>query len=79
MVPPEFYFAKFHERPITVHVTDSAVMHLVLSAVESYRVRNWGNNVFSNCGSVETAGLLLGTRTRDSVQLVVRQSRGDQR
>lgn len=60
MSQPEFYFEEFSETPLTVHVSDSALIHLVLSAVESYHVRPWGKEFSSNRGPVETGGLLLG-------------------
>ena len=55
-----FHFENFGERDMTIHVSDNALMHLVLAGIESFHVRPWGKTVSENRGAVETAGLLLG-------------------
>ncbi len=46
------------DRDIAIHVSDSALMHLLLAGMESYTVRHWGKEVRK--GPAETAGLLFG-------------------
>ena len=50
------------ERPnsLWVHVTDSALLHLLMAGMESYKVRLWGRRETTNRGPVEVAGLLWG-------------------
>ena len=55
-----FFFENFGERDTTIHVSDNALMHLVLAGIESFHVRPWGKTVAEHRGAVETAGLLLG-------------------
>lgn len=59
----------FTSRSAIVRVSDSAIMHLILAGMESFRVRVWGKQVRKNTTQpVETAGLLIGYAThRDNV------------
>ena len=43
-----------------IHVTDSALMHLLMAGMESYKVRLWDGRETTNRGPVEVAGLLWG-------------------
>ena len=52
------------DRDLTIHVADSALLHLMLAGMESYKVRHWGTAVTANKGPAETAGLLFGHATR---------------
>ena len=62
----------FLDRDITIHVADSALIHLMLAGMESYKVRHWGKNVTAKRGPAETAGLLFGYTTRkDSMDHVM--------
>ena len=51
------------DRSLTVHVADSALLHLMLAGMESHKVRHWGATVTANRGPAETAGLLFGHAT----------------
>ena len=43
-----------------IHVTDSALLHLLMAGMESFKVRRWGRNETTNRGPVEVAGSLWG-------------------
>jgi len=43
-----------------VHVTDSALMHLLMAGMESFKVHRRGKHVVTNRGPVETTGFLWG-------------------
>lgn len=47
-------------RDLTIHVGDSALLHLTFAAMESFKIRNWGKTTTSNRGPIETAGVLWG-------------------
>ena len=61
----EFYFSDPSVRSLVLHISDAALRQLLLSSLESYRVRQWGKVMTSNKGAVETAGLLWGHFNRD--------------
>ncbi len=48
------------KRPLTIHVSDAALLHLLLAGMESYHVRHWGKHTTTKGGPAETAGLLWG-------------------
>ena len=56
--------SNFSDKDLTIHVSDSAIMHLMLAGMESFFVRHWGKNVTDKKGPAETAGLLIGYKTR---------------
>ena len=43
-----------------VHVSDSALMHLLMAGMESFKVRRWGKHETTNRGPVEATGFLWG-------------------
>ena len=55
-----FYFDDFENRHLIIHVSDSALMHLMLAGIESFRIRIHGGEAKENYGPVETAGILWG-------------------
>lgn len=60
------------DRAVAVHVSDHALMHLLLAGMESYKVRTWNKTVTTERGPVETGGVLLGYTThRESMDHVV--------
>ncbi len=60
------------DKELTIHVSDSSLMHLLLAGMESYKVRHWGTSVTANRGPAETAGLLWGyTVHRDNMDHVI--------
>ena len=56
--------SNFSDKDLTIHVSDSAIMHLLLAGMESFCVRHWGKNVTDKRGPAETAGLLIGYKTQ---------------
>ena len=48
------------ERDLTIHVSDSAIMHLLMAGIESYHVNHWREGISEKRGPFETAGLLFG-------------------
>ena len=48
------------EKPLTIHVSDPALMHLLWAGMESFHVRLWGGKPTDRRGPAETAGLLWG-------------------
>ena len=64
--------AKFTDRDVAIHVSDSALLQLLMAGMESYKVREWGGSVTAARGPAETTGLLWGyTACRDGVDHVV--------
>lgn len=60
------------EGRLTIHVSDSALLHLMFAGMESYCVRRWGKSISTSKGPVETAGLLWGyCVTRDEEEHVL--------
>ena len=57
---PAFYFKNFEQRDIAIHISNFALMHLMMSTIESFHVRPWGKDTSETRGPVETAGLLWG-------------------
>lgn len=59
-------------RDVAIHVSDSALLQLLMAGMESYKVRQWGDSVTTARGPAETTGLLWGyTATRDGMDHVV--------
>lgn len=56
-------FERPFERDLTIHVSDNAIIHLLMAGIESYHVRHWGDQISENRGPAETAGLLFGYYT----------------
>ena len=62
----------YTKRDAAIHVSDSALLQLLMAGMESYKVRQWGDSVTAARGPVETTGLLWGyTASRDGVDHVV--------
>ena len=62
----------YPDRDVTIHVSDSALLQLLMAGMESYKVREWGGSATSARGPAETAGLLWGyTSCRDGADHVV--------
>ena len=60
------------DRDVAVHVSDQALMHLLMAGMESYKVRQWNNVATTERGPVETGGVLLGYKThKDSIDHIM--------
>ncbi|MYA15557.1 MAG: hypothetical protein F4089_01580 [Gammaproteobacteria bacterium] len=60
------------DKDVAIHVSDSAILQLLMAGMESYKVRQWGSFITSAKGPAETTGLLWGyTSCRDGVDHVV--------
>ena len=63
----------FKSRDAVIRVSDSAILHLMLAGMESFRVRHWGKHVRENSEiPVEANGILFGYAVqRDEVDYLI--------